>query len=47
MEANQDQQNVPGVPNLDEEQLREQSDIYNDLSTRQKEVLRAINNNDF
>ena len=47
MEANQEQQNVPGVPNLDEEQLREQSNIYNDLSTRQKEVLRAINNNDF
>ena len=29
------------------EALRKQSDIYNDLSTKQKEVLRAINTNDF
>lgn len=27
--------------------LKKQSDIYNDLSTKQKEVLRAINTNDF
>ena len=40
--------NMPNISNIDnDDALRQQSDIYNDLSTRQKEVLRAINNNDF
>ena len=52
MENSSLQQNTdPDQPNNDMAEndmvLRQQSDIYNDLSTRQKEVLRAINNNDF
>ena len=35
------------TPETDLDALKKQSDIYNDLSTKQKEVLRAINTNDF